>query len=72
MTNRDLNREPRWDAAGELPTGRGHVAEPGPFRKSAKYFYRKWQFWGAQKPGRKSDEGWPLSRPGTKDDYLVG
>ena len=73
LTNADVNREPRWDAAHRVPSGWGHVAEPGPFRKVSKFFYNLLRLTGAARPGRRgSDEGWPLSRPGSKEDYPVG
>ncbi len=72
MSIRELDRESRWDVAGDVPSGWGHLQEPGIFRKAMQFFYEIWQFWGAEKPGRDDDEGWPLSRPGSKDDYPVG
>ena len=45
------NREPRWDKEGHVPSGWGNVAEPGPLKKSVHYFYEKWQFLHAERPG---------------------
>jgi len=69
LSNFNLNREQLWDVRGEVPSGWGYVPTSGPFRRIANFFYKVWQFWGTKKPGRKTDDGWPLSRPGTEDDY---
>lgn len=72
LTRADANREPRWDAAREVPSGWGHVGEPSPFRKLMKLLYTLQRLRGAEPPGRDRDEGWPLARPGTEDDYPTG
>lgn len=70
LTNRDLNREPRWDALGEVPSGWGFIQEPGLFRKVAKFCYRIWQFWGSEEPGHEGKKiDFPSSRPGSDEDY---
>lgn len=71
LTQSDLNREGRWDRAHEVPSGWGHVDEPGPFKKIMKFFYNLQRLRGAEPPGRDTDEGWPMSRPGSGDDYPV-
>ncbi len=50
------NREPLWDKRGRVPSGWGHVAEPGPVHKAIHYFYEKLQFRGAERPGRVRPE----------------
>ncbi len=70
LSNENLNREPRWDAADHVPTGWDRVREPGWFRDVLHFFYEVWQFWGVKKPGRKGDDvEYPLSRPGRDEDY---
>ena len=72
MTNRDLNREARWDRQREIPSGWGHAAAAGPFEKVTKYFYQRWQFMNAKRPGRpKGTERrfWGVDRPGEESDY---
>jgi hydrogenase small subunit len=54
MTNRSVNRETRWDDVdgGQVPSGWGHVGEPGPVEKVMHFFYEKMQFTGGKRPGR--------------------
>ncbi len=59
ITMQFQNREPRWDKEGHVPSGWGNVPEPGPVKKGVHYFYEKWQFLNAARPGRtKADEGY--------------
>ena len=44
------NREPRWDAEGLVPSGWGHVPEPGPIKRFIHYLYQKYQFLGSKDP----------------------
>ncbi|MBA2754217.1 MAG: hydrogenase expression protein HypE [Chloroflexia bacterium] len=46
------NREVLWDTTKKIPSGWGHVAEPGPVKKGIHFFYEKWQFLNSEKPGR--------------------
>ncbi len=73
LSNRHGNREVRWDKKGAIPTGWGNPpAETVPL-KVMEFFYKKWQYWGARKPGRpagEEDRFWGGDRPGVKGDYL--
>jgi hydrogenase small subunit len=63
------NREPLWDKRGRVPSGWGHVAEPGPIKKLVHYFYEKLQFRGSERPGRThAAEQYPdgYEAPGTR------
>jgi hydrogenase small subunit len=53
LTRQFQNREYRWDAEGQVPSGWGHVAEPNLPRRFAHYLYEKYQFLGGKKPGRE-------------------
>ena len=50
------NREPRWDRDHQVPSGWGNVPEPGPIKKGVHYFYEKWQYLNAERPGRTHDD----------------
>ncbi len=52
LSMRYANREPRWDETGRVPSGWGHVKEPSIFERAVHFFYDKWQFWSAERPGR--------------------
>lgn len=54
LTMQFQNREKRWGSTGDVPSGWGHVAEPGPIRRTAHKLYEKYQFIGGTKPGRTS------------------
>ena len=56
ITMQFQNREPRWDKEGHVPSGWGNVPEPGPVKKGVHYFYEKWQFLNAERPGRTHEE----------------
>jgi hydrogenase small subunit len=73
LSNREGNREHRWDVLGEVPSGWAHVQAQTPMDKAIKYFYAKWQHMGGKKPGRPPDETdrfWGVDRPGRREDYL--
>jgi hydrogenase small subunit len=53
ISQRDRNREARWDNKGEVPSGWGHPAEPTNMDKVAGFFYKKIQRMGSHKPGDK-------------------
>lgn len=72
LTQKDMNREARWDRDAAVPSGWGHPSTASPFEKLAKFFYQKWQFMNARRPGRpKGSEGrfWGVDRPGKESDY---
>ncbi|MGI9190441.1 MAG: hydrogenase expression protein HypE [Longimicrobiaceae bacterium] len=73
LSNENLNREVRWDAQHDVPTGWGHVREPGVFRDVLHYFYYKYQFWNSERPGRKRDKkiDFPATRPGRDEEYVT-
>jgi hydrogenase small subunit len=74
LSNENLNRETRWDVAGGVPTGWSHVRKPSAFRRTVNFFYKLWQFWGADKPGREDNRGidFAAERPGREEDYPMG
>ncbi len=47
INQRKANMTNRWNKTGHIPSGWGHVAPPGPFMKTAHYFYKKLQSWGS-------------------------
>lgn len=51
MTQQYQNRTPKWNKDGRVPSGWGHVAEPGPLKKIAHFAYEKLQFRDSPKPG---------------------
>ncbi|MGH7278489.1 MAG: hydrogenase expression protein HypE [Candidatus Rokuibacteriota bacterium] len=73
LSNREANREPRWDALGDIPSGWAHVRPQNAVDRVMKFFYSTWQHWGAKKPGRppgEEDRFWGVDRPGYRRDYL--
>lgn len=54
ISQRDRNREPNWDKAGEVPSGWGHPDEPSSTDRFTHIFYEKLQFMGSRKPGQTS------------------
>ena len=73
LSNRHANREVRWDVMKAVPSGWGNVQGASIPLKAMEYFYKKWQFWGAKKPGRpkgEEDRFWGGDRPGTSSDYM--
>lgn len=60
LTMQYQNREPLWDKMEHVPSGWGHVPEPGPVKAAMHYFYEKLQFYNSEKPGRtKPEEKYP-------------
>ena len=51
MTMTYQNRTTKWNKDGRVPSGWGHVAEPGPLKKIAHFAYEKLQFRDSPKPG---------------------
>jgi hydrogenase small subunit len=73
LSNREANREHRWDVTGEVPSGWAHVQAQTLTDKAIKFFYAKWQHMGAKKPGRppgEQDRFWGGDRPGYRRDYI--
>ncbi|MET0488188.1 MAG: hydrogenase expression protein HypE [Candidatus Rokuibacteriota bacterium] len=73
LSNREANREHRWDITGEVPSGWAHVQAQTLTDKAIKFFYAKWQHMGAKKPGRppgEHDRFWGGDRPGYRRDYI--
>jgi hydrogenase small subunit len=52
LTMQFQNRETEWDQAGYVPSGWGHVAEPGPLKKTVHFFYEQLQHLNTERPGR--------------------
>ena len=73
LSNREANREHRWDVTQEVPSGWAHVQAQTATDRAIKFFYGVWQHWGARKPGRSPAEKerfWGADRPGNRSDYL--
>ena len=51
MTMTYQNRTAKWNRERHVPSGWGHVAEPGPIKKIAHFAYEKLQFRNSPKPG---------------------
>jgi len=75
LSNREANREHRWDVTGEVPSGWAHVQAQTVTDRAMKFFYNMWQHLGAKKPGRPPSEKerfWGGDRPGYRSDYHDG
>ena len=75
LSNREVNRENRWDVTGEVPSGWAHVQAQTATDRAIKFFYSAWQHLGAKKPGRppgQEDRFWGVDRPGSRSDYNDG
>src|SRR5262249_22548399 len=73
LSNREGNREARWDVLNEVPSGWAHVEPSSPLERTVHFFYEKWQRMGSRRPGRRRGEDsrfWGVDRPGLKGDYL--
>ncbi|MHB8574501.1 MAG: NADH-quinone oxidoreductase subunit B family protein [Dehalococcoidia bacterium] len=51
ISQRDRNRETRWDRQGSVPSGWADVDELGLTDRVMHYFYEKLQFWHSERPG---------------------
>ncbi len=75
LSNREANREHRWDVLQDVPSGWAHVQAQTAADRAIKFFYNVWQHLGAKKPGRppgERDRFWGADRPGYRRDYLDG
>jgi hydrogenase small subunit len=73
LSNREANREHRWDVLHEVPSGWAHVQAQTLTDKAIHFFYEKWQHFASKKPGRppgEQDRFWGVDRPGYRKDYL--
>ena len=73
LSNREANREHRWDVLHQVPSGWAHVQPQTLTDKTIHFFYSKWQHFASKKPGRppgSQDRLWGVDRPGTRNDYL--
>jgi hydrogenase small subunit len=73
LSNRELNRERRWDVLGAVPSGWANVQPQTLLDKTVHFFYEIWQHMDARKPGRRPSEQkrlWGVDRPGVRSDYL--
>jgi len=73
LSNREANREHRWDVLDDVPSGWAHVPAQTLTDRAIKFFYTKWQQMGSKKPGRppgEQDRFWGVDRPGYRKDYL--
>jgi hydrogenase small subunit len=65
LTQQYANREIRWGATEEVPSGWGDIKNPGLAKRALHYFYEKLQYRDAEIPGRtKPHESYA-------DDYEV-
>ena len=72
LSNRHANTEVRWDKNDHVPSGWGNLEAKNLGLKAMEYFYKKWQLWGAKRPGRppgSEERFWGVDRPGTDKDY---
>ena len=75
LSNREANREHRWDVTQQVPSGWAHVQAQTATDRAIKFFYSMWQHMGAKKPGRpasEKDRFWGGDRPGHRSDYIDG
>jgi hydrogenase small subunit len=75
LSNREANREHRWDVTNDVPSGWAHVPPQTTADRTIKFFYSIWQHLGTKKPGRppgEKDRFWGADRPGNRSDYLDG
>ena len=75
LSNREANREHRWDVTNDVPSGWAHVPPQTTADRTIKFFYSMWQHLGTKKPGRppgEKDRFWGADRPGNRSDYLDG
>ena len=75
LSNREANREHRWDLLQEVPSGWAHVQAQTVTDRAMKFFYNVWQHLGTRKAGRspgEQDRLWGGDRPGDRSDYLDG
>src|SRR5215813_3496347 len=75
LSNREANREHRWDVIGEVPSGWAHVQAQTATDRTMKFFYNMWQHLGAKRPGRlpgEKERFWGGDRPGYRSDYHDG
>ena len=73
LSNREANREHRWDVTNDVPSGWAHVPPQTTADRTIKFFYSVWQHLGTKKPGRppgEKDRFWGVDRPGNRGDYL--
>jgi hydrogenase small subunit len=73
LSNREANRENRWDVLQHVPSGWANVKAQTVMDRTIKYFYKVWQHLGTKEPGRpqgQEDRFWGGDRPGRRSDYL--
>jgi len=73
LSNREMNRETRWDRLGAVPSGWADVSPTSVPDRVLHYFYEKWFHLRARRPGRRPGEEswlWGVDRPGRASDYV--
>lgn len=58
VTQTYMNREPQW--TGDIPSGWGHIPEPGLGKRFLHYFYEKWKDTGSTQ--KEPEESWRVKR----------
>jgi len=72
LSNRESNREARWDITNDVPSGWGYYPRKTKMDRVIHFFYERWQHLGSRKPGRRPGEEeflWGVDRPGIRSDY---
>jgi hydrogenase small subunit len=73
LSNREANREHRWDVTQEVPSGWAHLRAQTVADRTISFFYKTWQLMGSKRPGRLPGEEkrfWGVDRPGHRTDYI--
>lgn len=73
LSNRELNREARWERQGEVASAWAEVTPTSLPDRVLHFFYEQWFRIRARRPGRRPGEEawlWGVDRPGRREDYL--
>jgi hydrogenase small subunit len=72
LSNREANREHRWNAMEAIPSGWANPEPQTAVDKVVHFFYDVWRLAGAKKPGRPAgheERYWGVDRPGVRSDH---
>ena len=56
LSNREGNREHRWDVLKDVPSGWAHVPPSSLMDRTIHFFYERWQQMGSRRPGRRREK----------------